>query len=163
MRSHRARQGRTRLRKAPQVSPAAGADLVDLLLVGVEAGLTGELALAQALPFADPSLQQLLSPVSAALALGAGLGTSRARLRQPPAYVGDLLDCLRDAASLGTPLGDRLRETADNLRGRQRRAAEIRARSLPTRLLFPLVLLVLPSFVLLGVVPLVLGVLRATP
>ena len=37
--------------------------------------------------------------------------------------------------------------------------AEARARTVPVRLLFPLVLTVLPAFVLLTVVPVVLGVL----
>jgi hypothetical protein len=43
-----------------------------------------------------------------------------------------------------------------------RRRAEARARTVPVRLLFPLVFLVLPAFALLTVVPAVLGGLGAT-
>jgi pilus assembly protein TadC len=45
----------------------------------------------------------------------------------------------------------------------RRRAAETSARKLPVRLSFPLVLCILPAFIVLTVVPAIFGALRALP
>lgn len=70
---------------------------------------------------------------------------------------------LTDAAGLAVaPAVERL---ADDARQQRRRAAEAAARELPVRLAFPLVLCTLPAFVLVAIVPLLLGAvssLRAT-
>jgi pilus assembly protein TadC len=47
-----------------------------------------------------------------------------------------------------------------DLRTRARRRAEVRARKVPIRMLFPLVTCILPAFILLSVVPMVGGALR---
>ena len=47
-----------------------------------------------------------------------------------------------------------------DLRTRARRRAEIRARKVPVRMLFPLVTCILPAFILLSVVPMVGGALQ---
>jgi tight adherence protein C len=54
---------------------------------------------------------------------------------------------------LGVPVGPVLARLAEEDRTALRRAAEAHARRIPVRLLFPLVFLVLPAFVLLTVVP----------
>ena len=46
---------------------------------------------------------------------------------------------------------------ADDIRTERRRHAERHARTLPVRLAFPLVLCTLPSFVLVAIVPALLG------
>src|SRR5436190_172863 len=51
------------------------------------------------------------------------------------------------------PVGDALARLAGEERAALRRRAEAHARKVPVRLLFPLVFLVLPAFVLLTVVP----------
>lgn len=70
-----------------------------------------------------------------------------------PALVDALVSAHRDGAPAGGPL-DQLARTA---RDRRTRAAEAEARRLPVTLLFPLVGCVLPAFVLLAVVPLLVG------
>lgn len=70
---------------------------------------------------------------------------------------------LRELASLaravasaerqGSPLAPSLQRLADDAAERRRRRAEAEARKAPVRILFPLVTCVLPSFVLLTVVP----------
>ena len=62
---------------------------------------------------------------------------------------------VRDGLPL-LPLLDRLTIEAD---ARRRRLAEAEARKLPVRLAFPLVCCTLPAFVLLGIVPALLGAL----
>jgi tight adherence protein C len=61
----------------------------------------------------------------------------------------------------GLPLGPVLERLADDARATRRRLAEAHARTLPVRLSFPLVTCTLPSFVLLAIVPAVLGTLSS--
>jgi tight adherence protein C len=63
---------------------------------------------------------------------------------------------------LGAPAGPALVRLAQELRSDLRRQAEARARTLPVKLLFPLVFLVLPAFGLLTVVPALLQALART-
>ena len=60
----------------------------------------------------------------------------------------------------GAPVGPALEAAAVDLRTRARRRAEIRARKVPVRMLFPLVTCILPAFILLSVVPMVGGALQ---
>jgi tight adherence protein C len=59
----------------------------------------------------------------------------------------------------GAPLGDALAVLAVEARADRRRRAEEAARRVPVQLLFPLVLCVLPAFVLLTLAPLLAGAL----
>jgi tight adherence protein C len=61
----------------------------------------------------------------------------------------------------GAPLTEALIRIADDVRTDRRRRAEEAARRVPVRLLFPLVLCVLPAFALLTVAPLLAGALRS--
>jgi tight adherence protein C len=67
------------------------------------------------------------------------------------------VDALATADRYGLPLGPVLDRLADDIRGERRRRAERHARTLPVRLSFPLVVCTLPSFVLLAIVPALLG------
>lgn len=66
---------------------------------------------------------------------------------------------LRFAYVTGAPTAALLRSTASTLRRHRKRRAEQRAAELGTRLVLPLGLCQLPSFLCLGVVPLVLALL----
>ena len=68
-----------------------------------------------------------------------------------------LLAALAASDRYGAPLDDTLARLAGDGRAERRRRAEEAARRVPVRLLFPLVLLVLPAFALLTVAPLVAG------
>ena len=68
-----------------------------------------------------------------------------------------LADALRTSARLGTPAAPSLGRLATEVRADVRRRAEARARTVPVRLCFPLVVCVLPAFGLLTVVPVVLA------
>lgn len=71
----------------------------------------------------------------------------------------DLARELRFAHQSGAPTAMLLRSTAATLRRHRRRRAEQRAAELGTRLVLPLGLCQLPSFLCLGIVPLVLALL----
>jgi tight adherence protein C len=74
-----------------------------------------------------------------------------------------LADVLSDHLRYGVPLLPALERTSLELRLDRRRAAEVEARRVPVRLLFPLVTCVLPAFALLTVVPLLAASLEALP
>lgn len=93
------------------------------------------------------------SPVDALAALTDTLGDA-AR---------ELCAALVSAARDGAPVLPALERVAFELRLQRRIEAEARARRTSVLLLFPLVGCVLPAFVLLAVVPLVLGALAALP
>ena len=67
------------------------------------------------------------------------------------------VDALVDHDRYGTPLGPALDRLAVESRLRRRRHSEESARRLPVLLLFPLVLTTLPAFLLLAIVPLMVG------
>jgi tight adherence protein C len=62
---------------------------------------------------------------------------------------------------LGTSIGSTLRSVAEDLRADRRARAEEAARRAPVKMLFPLVFLVLPAFLLLTVGPVVLATIRS--
>jgi tight adherence protein C len=68
-----------------------------------------------------------------------------------------LVDALADHDRYGTALGPVLDRLGLESRLNRRRQAEEAARRLPIALLFPLVLTVLPAFVLLTIIPLLAG------
>ena len=65
------------------------------------------------------------------------------------------------SATLGTALADATRELAADVREARRAAVAERARAAPVKMLFPLVVLVLPAFLLLTVVPVLLTPVRS--
>jgi tight adherence protein C len=75
--------------------------------------------------------------------------------RVPP--IRPLADALLASERFGAAVGDALIRLAAEQRAVLRRRAETRARTVPIRLLFPLVFLVLPAFGLLTVVPALLA------
>ena len=72
-----------------------------------------------------------------------------------------LVDSLSAADRYGLPLAPVLERLSFEARQQRRRDTEPTARELPVRLAVPLVLCTLPSFVLLAIVPLLLGALSS--
>lgn len=135
------------------------ASLVDAVVVGLEAGLTFEQALAALVERAPrvgrlPEARRLLAdlrlgrPPRLAFAAFAAAGPQEARIAG-----------LVDAASrFGTPLVELLVAQADGLRQSERRRAETRARRLPVLLLFPLTFCVLPALLIVFLGPPLLSI-----
>jgi tight adherence protein C len=67
---------------------------------------------------------------------------------------------LEQGQRLGVPVAVRLRDLAREVRAERRSRREERARRAPVAMLFPLVFLILPAFVLAAVVPAVLVAVR---
>lgn len=126
---------------------------LDLLGVAVGAGCTPYLAVEIAAEWSPPPVAASFAAVMRACALGTSFAAALAGAAQSTPVLGPLADALLASDRLGAPVGPALGRLAAEERAGLRRRAEAHARRVPVRLLFPLVFLVLPAFVLLTVVP----------
>ncbi len=147
-------------RRAESVT-AALPDLLDQLTISVEAGLGFDAALTRiSRDRTDPLGQELTRMLH-----DVRLGSSRIDALEALAarsQVDDLKTVvltLRQAEGLGTPLATPLRNVADEMREKRRLRAEERAQRLPTLMIFPLGICILPALfvVILGPAVLTLG------
>jgi tight adherence protein C len=150
------RADRRRHQRASRALP----DVIDLVVVGVRAGLSPQHALLVASGQAPSSIQEALEEVGHRLSRGQRLADALQALpeRLGPAAA-SLADSLATADRYGLPIEPVLDRLAAEVRIDRRRQAERYARTLPVKLSFPLVICTLPSFVLLAIVPAVLGAL----
>lgn len=142
------------------------ADTVDLLVLGLRAGLLPVLALRLLADDCPPSVQPALRAVLADVDRGDRLGDALrtfphlvAPAHEPLASI--VADQLVAAEVHGLALTPVLERLAADARDRRRRDLDASVRRLPVRLALPLVLCTLPSFVLVAVVPLLLAALSS--
>jgi len=150
VRSLRSRHG------ARGVDAALARDLpvaIDLLGVAVGAGCTPYLAVEVAARWSPASVAAAFDDVMRSCALGLDFEHALDAVARATPRLRPLADALLATDRLGVPVGPVLARLADEDRTALRRAAEAHARRIPVRLLFPLVFLVLPAFILLTVVP----------
>lgn len=138
-------------------------DAVELLAICTRAGLNVPLALERV---AQRS-QGILGGEMRNLQKEIDLGVSRREAltlmgeRTGVARLDDLMRLLVNAERFGSKIASSLETFASGLRAERRRRAEEQARRAPVKMLFPLVFLILPAFVLLTVVPLLLGTFQS--
>ena len=141
---------------------AQQADVIDLFVLAIGAGLNLRLALTAVARRAPPAwaaaLGAVVDQVDRGLRVGDALDALPAALGEPAR---PLVRVLAGAERYGTPLLPALDRLALDARLDRRRRAEEAARRVPVKLLFPLVLCVLPAFGLLTVAPLLAGALDA--
>lgn len=144
------------LRAAQPPPPTAGLDL-ELLAVAAAGGGSPE------------SARRLVAETMRAAGLDGGPsrgGVEPRRSRTDSRAAGEPLDALEALVVLsrrsGAPLGALARAEAADERSRARSAAREAAERLGVRLMLPLGACVLPSFMLLGVVPMIVGIVSST-
>ena len=153
----RARRARSRALRAevPQ--------LLDLLAAGSTAGLSAEASFRQAVECLHGPLGAELGTVMRAVDLGVpwrnALADHVARSGDPD--LARTVAVLARTEALGVPLRDATRELAATVRDARRAATLERARTAPVKMLFPLVFLILPAFLLLTVVPVLITTVRS--
>jgi pilus assembly protein TadC len=145
----RGRAGRRRDDQLARELPAA----VDLLAVAVSAGSTPFGAVEIAARWASPTVGGSLDAVLVACRLGSSFEAALGRAARRDPRLAPLTSVIATGSRLGAAVNDALARLAAESRRELRRRAETRARTVPVRLLFPLVFLVLPAFGLLTVVP----------
>jgi tight adherence protein C len=132
--------------------------LLDLLAAGSAAGLSAVVGLQRSVSVLRGPLGAELRESLDAVDLGARwqeeLGAVTERLALPD--LRRAVAVLTRTETLGTSLTEATRELAADVRRARRAAVAERARAAPVKMLFPLVFLVLPAFLLLTVVPVLL-------
>jgi tight adherence protein C len=148
------RQARLRMEQIDRGLP----DLVDLLVVTVEAGLgfSGSLRVA-AEQFDGPLRDELrltLQEQSMGLAMADALNRLVRRADTPS--MRSFVRSVVQGESLGVSTGTIMRNISVDMRKRRRKAAEERAQKAPVKMLFPLVFLIFPSMFIVLLFPAVL-------
>jgi tight adherence protein C len=137
-------------------------DALDLLVLSIRAGYLPAQAIGEIARFLPESLCRSFAAVDEAMRRGMRFADA---LNQLPAQLGaiaqPLVDSLSSSERYGLPLAPVLERLALESRQQRRRQSDAAARELPVRLAMPLVLCTLPSFVLLAIVPLLLGALSS--
>jgi tight adherence protein C len=137
-------------------------ELVDLLVTTVEAGVAFASGLQLAArsirgPLGD-ELRLVLQEQSLGLTPNEALRNLAARVETPALRA--FTQALIQGESLGVSIGKVLRDLAIDMRKRRRQAAEERAQKTPTKILFPLVALILPAMFILTLGPVLVRVVQ---
>jgi tight adherence protein C len=146
-----ARRMKTRLERADSELPK----VIDLLAVSVEAGLGFDAALAKLLDRFHGILSEELGVMLAEMRVGESRSGALRRLaeRVPSPAVGMFAHALIQGDQLGISLTKILRSQAEEIRNRQRAAAEERAMKAPIKMLFPTVVFILPALFVVALGP----------
>ena len=144
----RTRAERARARRVQHELPLA----IDLIAVAIGAGSTPLQALVLSARWAPVAVGAHLREVVRRVELGVDLPDALSVLNDVAA-LRHLAEILAVAVRLGTPLQSPLQKLASDARAAHARDVAAIARTVPVRLIFPLVFLVLPAFALLTVVP----------
>jgi tight adherence protein C len=145
---------------------AAFPDALDLMVVCVESGLalpTTIERVAEEMSVSQVELAEELALVNAQIRAGI---TSTEALKQLAVRTGlediqGLVSLLAQSIRFGTSVADTLRIYADEFRDRRTQAAEEMGAKIGTKLIFPLIFCLWPSFFLVAIGPAMIGVFRA--
>ncbi|WP_347927582.1 type II secretion system F family protein [Pseudomonas helvetica] len=141
-------------------------DALDLMVVCVESGLalpTTIERVADEMAVSQVELAEELALVNAQIRAGI---TSTEALKQLAVRTGledvqGLVSLLGQSIRFGTSVADTLRIYADEFRDRRTQAAEEMGAKIGTKLIFPLIFCLWPSFFLVAIGPALIGVLKA--
>ena len=140
------------------VSAPDTALMLDLLGAMIQSGTSLPAAVATLAQVAEPGSRERLDKVASALQLGTEWHTAWGLVGRNT-RLDEIQEALRFGAATGAPSAAILYAQADQLRRRRRQEAERRAATLGTRLVLPLGLCALPSFISLGIVPVLISLL----
>lgn len=141
-------------------------DALDMLVVCVEAGLGLAQAIqrvADELSVSHPELSDELALVNAEIRAGVDRVQALRNLANRTALedIRGLVTLLAQSLRFGTSIADTLRVYSEEFRDKRMQRAEEQAAMVGTKLIFPLVVCIFPSFFLVAIGPGVLGVLAA--
>jgi tight adherence protein C len=139
-------------------------DALDLLVVCVESGLGLAAALqrvADELAVSHPALGDELSLVNAEMRAGVERGVALKNLSERTGLedIRGLTALLVQTMRFGTSVAEALRVYSEEFRDKRTQAAEEQAAKLGTKMIFPLVLFLFPSFFLVAIGPAVIGLI----
>lgn len=122
-------------------------DVLDLLVIGVEAGLGFDAALLNAARRTSGPLAGEFHRVLQEMQLGAARGEAFRAMAERTCVdeLRTFVTAVVQADRLGIPIAGVLREQAKEMRSRRQQRAEEKAAKVPVKILFPLVFCILPS------------------
>lgn len=140
-------------------------DAADLMLVCVEAGLGLDAAMNRVTDEMQMKSRALAEEMHlTALETRAGGTREKAlrnlALRTGLEEVGTFATMLTQSDKFGTSIGESLRVFSDDLRHKRQMRAEEKAAKIPTKMLFPLVLFIFPSIIMVVLGPAVIRIIR---
>lgn len=150
------------LRRRQAAIDASLPDAIEMLILVVRAGMTPHQAVTMLTERSPAAVRHAFTEVDRRRGRGATLADA---LQALPELLGTgaavVADTLAMAERYGTPIADALEQLSSDVRERRARQSEADARKLPIRMSFPLVVCTLPAFVLIAIVPAVLGALSS--
>ena len=149
-----------RVQRRQEAVRSALADMIDQLGVMVRAGLSIDAAVVRITRLGVGPLTDELRRVVQEMRVGVGRSAAMANMAERvdlPELRG-FVSALSQADQLGVPVSDTLRVQADELRTRQRQHAEEQAMKLPVKILFPMVLCILPVLFIVVLGPAVMRI-----
>jgi tight adherence protein C len=154
--NHRARSRREQMR-------ADLPDVLDILAVSVEAGLSFDAALAKLSDHKQGPLVEQFQLVLSELAIGENRSYALRKMadRLDIPELTAVVTALIQSEQLGTPLGKILRTQASEARARRRVAAEERAMKAPVKMVLPIGLFIFPSVFIVIIAPAVITIANA--
>ena len=145
------RQARLRLKEIDKRLP----DLIDLLVVTIEAGLgfTGALRMA-ATHLSGPLSDELnLTLQQQTMGLGTQDALNNLRDRADTPGMRSFVRAMAQGERLGISMGQIMRNLAVDMRKRRRKEAEEKAQKAPIKMLFPLIFLIFPALYIVLLIP----------
>jgi len=154
--SHRARARREQMRMDLP-------DVLDILAVSVEAGLSFDGALAKLSEHKQGPLVEQFQLVLSELAIGENRSYALRKLadRLDIQELTAVVTALIQSEQLGSPLGTMLRTQASEARQRRRVAAEERAMKAPVKMVLPIGLFIFPSVFIVIIAPALITIMDA--
>ena len=137
-------------------------DVLDQMTIAVEAGLGFEAALSRAATSGKGVLAEELVRTVHDVAVGRprreayGALAARTEVPELKRFVG----AVNQADTYGVPIADVLRVQADEARVKRRQRAEEKAMKVPVKVVFPLIVCILPALLVIVVGPAVLGLME---
>jgi tight adherence protein C len=140
-------------------------DALDLMVVCVESGLALPQAIervADEMAVSQPELAVELALVNAEIRAGIASTEALKNLAERTGLedIRGLVSLLSQSIRFGTSVADTLRIYAEEFRDRRTQAAEEQAAKIGTKLVFPLIFCLWPSFFLVAIGPAIVGVLK---
>jgi tight adherence protein C len=138
------------------------ADTLDQMTISVEAGLGFESAMARAAKNGKGALAEEISRALQDIAVGQPRRDAYLALadRTKAPDLGRFVRAVVQADAYGVSIADVLRTQAHELRLKRRQRAEEKAMQIPVKVIFPLILFILPTLFLIVMGPAVIDIVR---
>lgn len=135
-------------------------DMLDMLTISVEAGLGFDQAVSKIVGTTSGALAQEFSRALQEIQAGTERTVALRNLEQraPIAELSAFITAIVQAEKLGVPIGNILRAQAGDMRLMRRQRAEERAQKTPVKIVFPLILCILPATLIVIMGPAVVSI-----